>query len=50
MAMVIFFQKDRVTLFDKFKENEVLNYRINFICNFMDFREYVNVDLFDYEF
>lgn len=50
MVMVISFSKDRATMLDKTKQNEVLNHHRNSICNSMDFREHMNVDLFDYEY
>lgn len=37
-------------MLDKTKQNEVLNHHINSISNSLDFREYVNVDLFDYDY
>lgn len=48
MVMVISFQKDRATMLDKTKQNEVLNQKFNLTLHGL--RKHANVDLFDYEY
>lgn len=45
MVMETSFYKVRATMLDKTEQNEVLNHHINPICNTLDFREHLNVDL-----
>lgn len=45
VVMKTSFKKDRATMLDKTEQNEVFNHHINSICNTLDFREHLNVDL-----
>ena len=45
IVMETSFYKVRATMLDKTEHNEVLNHHINSICNTLDFREHLNVEL-----
>ena len=45
VVMETSFYKDRAIMLDKTEQNDVLNHHINSICNTLDFRAHLNVDL-----